>query len=84
MYKLNGSRDESHLSLIDLKVLPDDLTMLPAFFAAFQFLEGPRFLSSFSLCLCLSFYLGPSLVLHLLLYSRLCFKSFDLWLILIF
>ena len=30
------------MSLIDLKVLPEDLTMLPAFFAAFQFLAGPR------------------------------------------
>ena len=27
---------------MDLKVLPEDLTMLPAFLAAFQFLAGPR------------------------------------------
>ena len=30
-----------YLSLMDLKVLPEDLTMLPAFLAAFQFLAGP-------------------------------------------
>ena len=38
LYKLIGAKDASpHLSLIDLKMLPEDLTMLPAF----QFLAGP-------------------------------------------
>ena len=35
-------------------------------------------------CVCLSFYLGPSLVLHILLYSFFYFKSFYVWLILLF
>ena len=42
-FKLHGieAKRVFYLSLMDLKVLPEDLTMLPAFLAAFQFLAGP-------------------------------------------
>ena len=83
LYKLIGAKDASpHLSLIDLKMLPEDLTMLPAF----QFLAGPWFDFVFFsvfvffctwydsvLCLCLCFCsLSFSLYLSLSFSLSLC------------